>query len=73
MTDKTYDELVKYAEEKGIVAQKEQVDLSKNKVKTLFKAYVGRNILDEKGFYPIFHQIDSTFNRAVFELNKPLN
>lgn len=73
MTDKTYDEFVKYAEEKGIVAQKEQVDLSKNKVKTLFKAYVGRNILDEKGFYPIFHQIDSTFNRAVFELNKPLN
>ncbi|PIQ35481.1 MAG: peptidase S41 [Bacteroidetes bacterium CG18_big_fil_WC_8_21_14_2_50_41_14] len=70
MDDNTYRELVLYAEEKGIMEKSGQVALSKNKIKTLFKAYIGRNVLDEKGFYPIFHQIDTTFNRAVYELNK---
>jgi carboxyl-terminal processing protease len=68
MTNATYRDLVAYAEEKGIEEKPEQVAISKEKIKTLFKAYVGRNVLDEKGFYPIFHQIDTTFNRAVYEL-----
>ncbi len=70
MTDQTYKELVEYAEEKGISMDKEQVEKSKDKVSTLFKAYMGRNVLDAKGFYPIFHKIDTTFNRAVFELEQ---
>ncbi len=68
MTDAIYRDLVAYAEEKGIEEKPEQIALSKEKIKTLFKAYIGRNVLDEKGFYPIFHQIDTTFNRAVYEL-----
>jgi len=70
MSNKTYKELVAYAEEKGIEETPEQVAISRDKINTLFKAYVGRNILDEKGFYPIFHKIDTTFNRAVYELDK---
>jgi len=65
MNDATYDSLVNYAKEKGVKASPEKIKISKNKIKTLFKAYVGRNILDEKGFYPIYHQIDTTFKRAV--------
>lgn len=70
MNNAMYKDLVAYAEEKGIMTKPEQVALSKEKIKTLFKAYVGRNVLDEKGFYPIFHQIDTTFNRAVYELSR---
>ncbi|MFA5418669.1 MAG: S41 family peptidase [Bacteroidales bacterium] len=70
MTDTDYKNLVAYAEEKGIKETPEKVAVSKSKIKTLFKAYIGRNILDEKGFYPIFHQIDTTFNRAVYELTE---
>jgi len=69
MSNKEYADMVKYAEEKGIEASNEEIKVSKDKIKTLFKSFVGRNILDEKGFYPIFLKIDTTFNRAVYELS----
>jgi carboxyl-terminal processing protease len=69
MSNSEYADLVAYAEDKGIEATSEEVRVSKDKVKILFKAFVGRNILDEKGFYPIYHKIDTTFKRAVYELN----
>ncbi len=69
MDNSTFREIVKYAKEKGIESSEEKIRISKDKIATLFKAFVGRNILDEKGFYPIYHKIDTTFNRAVFEIN----
>ena len=72
MDNKTYNELVAYADEKGIKKDEYDVQISKEKIKILFKAFVGRNVLDEKGFYPIYHCIDTTFNRAVYEI-KSLN
>ncbi len=68
MSNAEYDDLVAYAKEKGIKSTDAKVAVSKAKIKTLFKAYVGRNLLDEKGFYPIYHKIDTTFKRAVYEL-----
>ncbi|NOX85905.1 MAG: S41 family peptidase [Chlorobi bacterium] len=70
MSNKDYKDLVAYAAEKGITASKEKIKVSRDKIKILFKAYVGRNILNEKGFYPIYHEIDTTFKRAVYELEK---
>lgn len=68
MTDQIFLQLIEFAEEKGITSSEEKIDYSKEKIKTLFKSFVGRNVLDEKGFYPIYHQIDTTFKRAVFEM-----
>lgn len=70
MSNSEYNDLIAFAEEKGIEASKEDTKVSQDKVATLFKAFVGRNLLDEKGFYPIYHQVDTTFKRAVFELQK---
>jgi len=68
MTNKTYSNLVKYAKEKGIKVSQKEIRVSKNKVGILFKAFVARNLYEEKGFYPIYHQVDTTFKRAVYEL-----
>ena len=65
MTDKMYSNLVAYAKAKGIKGTPQKVKVSKNKISILFKAYVGRNLLDEKGFYPIYHKIDPVFKKAV--------
>lgn len=70
MTNALYSKLVKYAAEKGIKESPEKVKDSKQKIAILFKAYVGRNILDEKGFYPIYHKIDNVFKKAVKVMNK---
>lgn len=68
MNTVTFNELVAYADEKGIKHEDYDVDISKEKINALFRAFVGRNVLDEKGFYPIYHSIDTTFNRAVYEI-----
>ena len=39
-------------------------------VKTMLKAYIGRNLLDNPGFYPILNSIDPAYNRAILELTK---
>ena len=70
MSNKEYQDLVAYAKEKGITESPRKVSLSKNKIKILFKAYVGRNILNEKGFYPIYHEIDPVFKKAVQVMDK---
>ncbi len=70
MTDEEYGELVSFAKDKGIESTAEKISVSKQKIKILFKAYIGRNVLEEKGFYPIYHQIDTTFKHAVYELEQ---
>ncbi len=69
MSDADYQKLIEFAKEKGIKQNSKQLTASKSKIKTLFKAYVGRNILEEKGFYPIYHQIDPVFKKAVEVIN----
>ena len=34
------------------------------------KAYIARNILDNKGFYPIWKELDTTLRYAIDYLNK---
>lgn len=70
MKDVEFVDLVEYSKDKGIDVTTESTNYSKEKIKTLFKAYIGRNILDDEGFYPIYHKIDTTFKRAVFELKQ---
>ena len=70
MSDKDFEGLVAFAENKGIKESREKITVSRDRIATLFKAFVGRNILDEKGFYPIYHQIDTTFKRAVYEIDR---
>ncbi len=68
MDNSTFNELIAYADEKGIELTDSKIEISKEKIRTLFKAFVGRNVLNEKGFYPIYHSIDTTFIRAVDEI-----
>jgi carboxyl-terminal processing protease len=69
MSEKEYHDLVAYAQSKGIKDTPRKVKVSEDRIKILFKAFVGRNILDEKGFYPIYHKIDPVFKKAVQVMN----
>jgi len=70
MSKKDFADLLAFAKEKGVKYTTEEVKTSKQKIKILFKAYVGRNVLNEDGFYPSYHKIDDIFKRAVKELSK---
>lgn len=70
MSNKDFADLLAFAKEKGVKYTNEEVKASKRKIKILFKAYVGRNVLNEDGFYPSYHKIDDIFKKAVEELRK---
>ncbi len=63
-------DFVAYADKKGVKRQGKDLTLSDLYISTMLKAYIGRNLLDNPGFYPILNTIDPAFNRAVKELSK---
>ena len=61
-------DFIEFAEEKGVPRDDEGIRESDQRIKTLIKAYIGRNLFNDDGFYPIYHQIDETFQEAVKHL-----
>lgn len=59
------DDFVKYAEEKGIPKNIKGLKASGMVINTQLKAYIARNIIGEKGFYPIIKKIDKTLLKAI--------
>lgn len=65
ITNKTFNNLITFAEEQGIEKDQEGINEREKEIRILLKSLIGRNILDDEGFYPIYHRIDNTFQRAA--------
>lgn len=65
ITDGMYSDFLSYAAKKGLKHEGQNLPESDARAKQLIKAYVGRNILDNEGFYPILNAIDPGFIKAV--------
>lgn len=63
------DPLIRYAREKGIRVTPAELKTTGNLVVNHAKALIARNILDDKGFYPILHRTDQTLKKALEVLN----
>ncbi len=63
-TDKLFSEFVEFAKSNGVERSISEVNNSKVKLKLIMKAYIGRNLLDNEAFYPVFHKIDPIFIKA---------
>ncbi len=70
ITDKLFGEMVALAEAEGIEAGRKEIRKSDERIRILLKAYIGRNILDDAGFYPVYHLIDNTFIEAYHQLKR---
>jgi len=70
VTDEIYSEFVKYAEKDGIKRDGKNLQNSDSKIKVLIKAYIGRNIFDNAGFYPLLNSDDPAFLKAISILRK---
>jgi carboxyl-terminal processing protease len=58
-------EFVEFAEENGVKAEAEDIILAQRTLNIYMKAYIGRVILDSKGYYPIIHEIDREIIKSV--------
>jgi carboxyl-terminal processing protease len=64
------DQFVRFATSNGIKKDAKGLNISGNIIHTQIKAYIVRNILDNKGFYPIWEELDTTLKYAIDYLKK---
>jgi carboxyl-terminal processing protease len=64
------DQFIRFAETNGIKKDHAGLKISGDIIHTQIEAYIARNILDNKGFYPIWEQIDTTLKYAIEFLKK---
>lgn len=63
-------QFVDYASKNGVKKDPAGLKISGSRIYIWLKAYISRNILDNKGFYPIWKEQDSTLNFAIRYLKK---
>lgn len=60
------DEMAAYAQKYGNIKRDPKgIRESRRFMDNLIKAYIGRHVLDDEGYYPIFYQDDVTLKKAV--------
>jgi carboxyl-terminal processing protease len=64
------DQFIQYAASNGIKKDPAGLKISGDIIHTQIEAYIARNILDNKGFYPIWEEIDTTLKYAIDYLKK---
>ncbi len=68
----TFNLFVQYADKKGVKAKSGDLKISEKVISHQVKAYIARNILGEKGFYPIIQNIDNTLLEAIAKSKLPI-
>ena len=59
------EEFIQYAEQKGIKRNDKEIKQSEKLIVNQIQAYICRNILGDKGFYPILNLNDETVEKAI--------
>ena len=66
-------DFIKYAEQKGIAPNQAEIEISKPLINNVLRAYISRNVLGDKGFYPILNTMDVTIEKALEMIYLPLD
>ena len=61
-----------FAEKKGVKTNPTDLKISSKIIDSQVKAYIARNIIGEKGFYPIIQCIDKTLLQAIEKTKLPI-
>lgn len=59
------DQFVQFAASNGVKKEPAGLKISGRIIQIQVKAYIARNILDNKGFYPIWEELDTTLKYAI--------
>ncbi|WP_044117832.1 S41 family peptidase [Alkaliflexus imshenetskii] len=62
------EQLIRFATRQGVPFNETQYRRSLQQINVEVKAYIARNILDNDGFYPVFHEIDEMVKTAIREI-----
>lgn len=70
VTDQMLQNFVKLAAEEGVEHDKAQFERSKKLLRNNLKAFIGRSIYGNNGFYPILNESDEEFQQALKEFSR---
>ncbi|HTX89243.1 MAG TPA: S41 family peptidase [Bacteroidales bacterium] len=70
LTEAQFNDFIAFATKQGIKRGTKNYTASDQRIRVMIKAYVGRNILDNDGFFPLLNRIDPTFLKAMAVLEK---
>lgn len=70
VTPEIFNEFLQVSEKSGVKREDKDMEKSDRKIKLLIKAYIGRNILDDNGFFPLLNSDDPAFLKAVELIRK---
>lgn len=62
------EQLIRFATRQGVPFNESQYRRSLQQINVEVKAYIARNILDNDGFYPVFHEVDEMVKTAIREI-----
>jgi carboxyl-terminal processing protease len=65
-----YRDMISFADSQGVKREGGDFEASDSRARVMIKAYIGRNILDNEGFFPLLNSIDPVFLKAVATLNE---
>jgi len=65
-------DFIDFTKDKGIKVSEEDIEISKDVLLNRLAAFIARNILDDKGFYPIYLKIDKAFNKSISILQEDI-
>lgn len=69
ISDLVYKEFIRFAETKGVKRDGKDNSKSDRYIRTMLKAYIGRNLLDNNVFFPIINSIDPGYLKSIETLN----
>ena len=64
------DELIAYGESHGLEPNRNSIKLYNERLRTLLKAYIARDLFGDSGYYPIALPFDEDFKKALEVLRK---
>jgi len=64
-TQPLLDDVVNFAESKGIRRRPTLIEISKKPIENLTHAYIIRNLFGDEGFFPVFFATDPVVKKAV--------
>lgn len=67
-----FTDFVRYAAQKKILPNQSEIAKSRPYLENALQAYISRNMLGDKGFYPILHQQDNAVQKALELVGKPI-
>jgi len=65
VTGPVYDEFIRFAGEKGLKHEGRDLAAADLRTRTMLKAHIGRNLFDNKAYFPVLNTVDPAFQKAV--------